>query len=271
MAVLHKPRRVAVITGAAGGIGKALVKAFSREGYQVIGIDLKKSRMRQAEWITFDLARLHRRTAETQEFFKDLRSLCGGRLDALVNNAAIQIVKPVVEVGPQDWHQTLTTNLLAPFWLIQSLLPLLRRAHGSVVNIASIHAQLTKPHFALYATSKAALVGLTRSLALELAPKVRVNAVLPGATDTEMLRAGFADRPGDLDDLRSFHPLRIIATPKNIAETVLFLASPASHFTTGASLCVDGGVGVCLPDPGNLKASRLNQRCKQMADSEKND
>ena len=250
MPVMHKQRRVAVITGAAGGIGKALVKAFSREGHRVIGIDWKPSRMRQAEWMAFDLAELQRRSSAAQEFIRNLRDLCGGRVDVLVNNAAVQIVKPMAEIEPQDWHQTLATNLLAPFWLIQGLLPLLRRARGSVVNIASIHAQLTKLNFALYATSKAALVGLTRSLALELAPKIRVNAVLPAATDTRMLRAGFAGRPNELDRLRQFHPLNEIATPKEIADAVLFLSSAKSSFITGTAVCVDGGIGACLHDPG---------------------
>jgi NAD(P)-dependent dehydrogenase (short-subunit alcohol dehydrogenase family) len=246
---MHRRRRVAVITGAAGGIGKALVEAFAREGHRVIGIDLKKSRMRHAEWIPFDLSRLHGQTAETQEFFKNLRGLCKGRVDVLVNNAAIQIVKPVAEVKPRDWDQTLAANLLAPFWLIQGLLPLLRRANGSVVNMASIHAKLTKSLFTLYATSKTALAGLTRSLALELAPKVRVNAILPAATRTRMLAEGFGEDSEGLSTLGSYHPLKRIAEPKEIAAAAVFLAGPQAGFITGAAIEIDGGIGGCLSDP----------------------
>jgi NAD(P)-dependent dehydrogenase (short-subunit alcohol dehydrogenase family) len=246
---MAKPQRVAVITGAAGGIGKALVTTFSREGYRVIGIDLKSCRVRQADWITFDLAQLHRQTAEAQEFIKNLRCQCNGRVDASVNNAAVQIVKPVAEVEAPDWDQTLAVNLLAAFWLTQRLLPQLRRARGSVVNIASIHARLTKSKFCLYATSKTALVGLTRSLALELAPEVRVNAILPAATRTPMLLQGFAENPEGFLALGSYHPLGRTARPAEIASAALFLAGVRASFITGTALELDGGIGGCLSDP----------------------
>jgi NAD(P)-dependent dehydrogenase (short-subunit alcohol dehydrogenase family) len=258
---MAKPQRVAVITGADGGIGQALVKTFAREGYRVIGIDLKKPRMRKAEWITFDLAKLHEQTTEAQEFIKSLRRLCKGRADVLINNAATQIVKPVDKVDVRDWDQTLATNLLAPFWLIQRLLPLLRRVRGSVVNIASIHARLTKSNFSLYATSKAALVGLTRSLALELAPEVRVNAILPAATRTRMLVQGFRDNPEGLAALAGYHPLGRIAEPNEIAASALFLAGPQASFITGAALEVDGGIGGCLSDPPLNRKNEMASQC----------
>jgi NAD(P)-dependent dehydrogenase (short-subunit alcohol dehydrogenase family) len=248
---MTKPQRVAVITGAAGGIGRALVKTFAREGYRVIGVDQKKARGMQAEWITIDLAKLHTECTEAQEFIHRLRHLCVGRVDVLVNNAAVQIVKPVAEVEPRDWDQTIAVNLLAPFWLTRRLLPQLQRARGSVVNIASIHARLTKSNFSLYATSKAALVGLTRSLSIELAPQVRVNAVSPAATDTEMLRAGFKNQSEKLVELRNFHPLKRICTPSEIANAVFFLANGRSKFTTGSEIVIDGGIGSLLHDPSN--------------------
>ena len=246
-----KPQRVAVITGAAGGIGRALVKTFAREGYHVIGIDRKKCRLPHAECITFDLAKLHLWCTEAQEFIKNLQRLCGGRVNALVNNAAVQIVKPVAEVEPQDWDQTIAVNLLAPFWLTLRLLPQLKRCKGSVINIASIHARLTKPYFSLYATSKAAMVGLTRSLAVELAPPVRVNAILPAATHTRMLRAGFQNETERLLGLRKFHPLKRICTPRKIAEAACFLADERSRFTTGSDMVIDAGIGSLLHDPSN--------------------
>jgi NAD(P)-dependent dehydrogenase (short-subunit alcohol dehydrogenase family) len=246
---MAKPQRVAVITGAAGGIGRALVKAFAGEGYRVIGIDRRKVRLPQAEWIGFDLGRLHAGGAEAQSFVRNLRSLCAKRVDVLVNNAAVQIVKPVVEVDARDWDETLAVNLLAPFWLTRVLLPQLKHARGSVVNITSIHARLTKANFSLYATSKAALVGLTRSLAIELAPAVRVNAILPAATRTPMLMQGFSGDPEAFAALGNHHPLGRIASPEEIAPTALFLSSPQAGFITGAAIKVDGGIGSCLHDP----------------------
>lgn len=246
---MAKPQRVAAITGAAGGIGRALVKAFAGEGFRVIAIDLKKARGVKAEWICFDLAKLHGQNTEAKAFIEDIHRLCHGRVDVLVNNAAVQIVKPVTEVGPADWYQAIAVNLLAPFWLTRGLLPQMKNARGSVINIASIHARLTKPHFSLYATSKAALVGLTRSLALELAPAVRVNAILPGATRTRMLMEGFRKNPTAYSDLSRYHPLRRIAQPTEIAAAALYLAGGPAGFITGAALEIDGGIGGCLSDP----------------------
>lgn len=246
---MPKRRRVAVITGAAGGIGQALVKVFAEEGYRVVGIDRVKPRVRRGEWINFDLAELHGQSVVALEFIRSLRDLCGRHVDALINNAAVQIVKPVAEIEPLDWQQTLATNLLAPFWLIHGLLPQLRRTQGSVVNIASIHALQTKSHFALYATSKAALVGLTRSLALELAPLVRVNAVLPAATRTHMLIQGLMKNTKGLAALERYHPLGRIAEPKEVATAAFFLAGSQANFITGSALSIDGGIGGCLSDP----------------------
>ncbi len=135
-----------------------------------------------------------------------------------------------------DWQITFNTNVFAPFMLIQRLLPMLRLTKGSVINIASIHALLTKAEFTLYSTSKGALLTMTRALALELAPDVRVNAVLPGATDTPMLRDGFKNNLKGLEVLGNYQPLKRIALPQEIAEIVLFLASPKASFITGAGI-----------------------------------
>jgi NAD(P)-dependent dehydrogenase (short-subunit alcohol dehydrogenase family) len=170
-------------------------------------------------------------------------------LSVLVNNAAVQILGRTEAVSVQDWEVTLRTNLVAPFMLAQALLPELERARGSVVNIASIHAVATKPGFVAYATSKAALVGLTRALAVDLGPRVRVNAVNPAATATPMLLAGFAGRERDLETLGRMHPLERIADPDEVARTALFLASDAASFITGSTLHIDGGIGARLHDP----------------------
>ncbi len=238
-----------LVTGAADGIGKSVCEVFLREGYRVIGLDLQKSEGHPYEVIPFDIRTLSQPGTSHKDFYQKTEELSRGKLDALVNNAAIQILKPVEELSPEDWHMTLDTNVLAPFFLIQLFLPMLRKAGGSVVNIASIHAQLTKAEFAAYSTSKGALVSLTRALAIELAPDVRVNAVLPAPTDTPMLRAGFKERHEGLHELGEYHPLKRIAQPEEIAEVTLFLAGKKSSFMTGASIMVDGGISGCLHDP----------------------
>jgi NAD(P)-dependent dehydrogenase (short-subunit alcohol dehydrogenase family) len=242
--------RTALVTGAAGGIGEAICKVFSVAGYTVIGVDRRKVKPEPSySLLHFDISQLRHDTPERTEFYQCVEELCSGRLDALVNNAAIQIVKPIEQIVPADWDETLDTNLLAPFWLIQRFLPALRAVRGSVINIASIHAVATKAEFTTYATSKGALVTLTRVLAIELAPKVRVNAVLPAATDTPMLRAGFDDNLAGLQALGAYHPLGRIARPEEVAQVALFLASPQASFVTGATYRVDGGIGSCLHDP----------------------
>ena len=238
-----------IVTGAAGGIGKAVCEVFQRDGYKVIGVDNREIPAPDYEVIQFDITRLRNAGSDCREFYAKVESLAEGRLDALVNNAAIQIVKPVEDITPSDWDVTFDTNLLAPFWLTQGFLPMLRVAKGSVVNIASIHAALTKREFTVYSTSKGAMVSMTKALALELAPDVRVNTVLPAATDTPMLRDGFKDNLKGLEKLGNYHPLGRIASSDEVARVVLFLAGSGAGFITGAAMNVDGGIGACLHDP----------------------
>jgi NAD(P)-dependent dehydrogenase (short-subunit alcohol dehydrogenase family) len=249
MKIQQKP--VALVTGALGGIGQAICDVFSTKGFQVIGVDCRDAKEIRCEFVNFDIAKLHLDIKGSQSFCNRIEELAGGRIDALVNNAAAQIIKPVEKITKEDWDITLNTNLLAPFWLVQKFLPMLRAVKGSVVNIASIHALQTKSQFTVYATSKAALVALTRSLAIELAPDIRVNAVLPAATDTQMLRQSFTENREMFDKLNEFHPLGRISTPEEIAQTAFFLSGPEAGFITGAALNVDGGIGCCLHDPIN--------------------
>ncbi|MCG8572854.1 MAG: SDR family oxidoreductase [Spirochaetes bacterium] len=239
-----------IITGAAGGIGVAFCDVFHNAGYKVIAIDRRPiDYAHPYKFINFDISKLGTTSNEVKEFYEKIKSHIDDGLTGLINNAAIQIVKDIEDVNQDDWLSTLNSNLLAPYWLIQQFLPQLRRAKGSVINIASIHANLTKAKFCLYATSKGAMVTMTRALALELAPEIRVNAIVPAATDTPMLRAGFK---GDLDglaELGRYHPLHRIADAEEVAKVGLYLVSNNSSFITGTTINVDGGIGSVLHDP----------------------
>jgi NAD(P)-dependent dehydrogenase (short-subunit alcohol dehydrogenase family) len=246
--------KTAIVTGAAGGIGAATCTALSQSGYRVFGIDRAPIGPDvECEPLEFDIALLA--TPAGDAFVQKLKVMVGGRVAVLVNNAAVQIVKPFEALTVADWHQSLQVNLLAPFWLIQQLTPELRAGRGSVVNIASIHAEVTKAHFAAYSTTKGALVALTRALALELAPAVRVNAILPAATDTAMLRAGFAGNEDGFAALDACHPLGRIARPDEIASLAVFLGSSQSGFLTGEAIRIDGGIGAVLHDPASDTAA----------------
>jgi NAD(P)-dependent dehydrogenase (short-subunit alcohol dehydrogenase family) len=247
-----KRMKTVLVTGSACGIGKAICKIFLREGYKVIGVDLIRVKIPAYDFIQYDISELCNKNSANDDFYHKIEALIGRKLDVLVNNAALQIVKPAEKLTIEDWQQTLNTNLLAPFLLVRRFLPMLRKAKGSVVNIASIHAQLTKTNFAAYSTSKGALVSLTRALALDLAPEVRINAVLPAATDTPMLRDGFKNNKKGLKVLGAYHPLKRIAKPEEVAEVVLFLAGQKASFITGTAVNVDGGIGMCLHDPGEF-------------------
>jgi NAD(P)-dependent dehydrogenase (short-subunit alcohol dehydrogenase family) len=231
-----------LVTGAAGGIGKSVCEVFHEAGYTVLGVDRRRVSEPPYQMIQFDISKLVEPDPECEAFINQIEEVTEGNLEALINNAAVQIVKPIEDVSSRDWRDTLDTNLLAPFCLIQRFLPYLRQAKGSVINVASIHAMATKAQFSVYATSKGALVSLTRALAIELAPDVRVNAIVPAATDTPMLRAGFGDNLKGLQELGSYHPLGRIAYPEEVARVALFLAGGQSSFMTGSAINVDGGL-----------------------------
>ncbi len=243
-------RRIALITGALGGIGTALCEEFQRAGYYVIATDRQEGDCACDRFLKLDVRDLYRGEEARHAVRRAVETdLAEGGLHVLVNNAATQILNRTDDIRVADWDETLQTNLIAPFLLSQMFLAEIEQARGSVINIASIHSVATKPGFVCYATSKAALVGLTRSMAVDLGPRVRVNAINPAATATPMLLAGFEGKSKELDELAKKHPLERIAQPWEVAKTALFLASPDAAFISGACIHIDGGIGGRLHDP----------------------
>lgn len=221
----------AVVTGAASGIGKACVEAFRGRGLATVGVDVRESSSAD-EHLQIDLSQpdCGDRLAE---------GIGVRRIDVLVNNAAIGLNKAATEITTAEFDEVIAVNLRAPFLLAATLHDALASVRGSVVNVASVHAIATSQQVAAYAASKGGLVAMTRALAVEWAPDVRVNAVLPGAIDTEMLAAGLSRTDSALSELASRHPLGRVGQPEEIAEAVLFLAE--SGFMTGSVVVVDGG------------------------------
>ena len=214
------------LTGALGGIGSATAAVLRESGYEVIGMDRNDGECAADHFIQCDIRAFHADANAVKETITKIRGICKGKLDLLVNNAAYQIVKPLEETSSTDWDMVMSTNVTAPFCLIREFLPELKGARGSIVNVSSIHANLTKPGFVAYATSKGALCALTRALAVELGDSgVRVNAILPAATATPMLLAGFEGAPEKFRELSSMHPVGRICDPKEIGEFIAFLGS----------------------------------------------
>ena len=250
------PQKTVLITGAAGGIGAGLVSALAEAGWSVLGSDHPSTQPSNhlrhfcQAWIPADLAALSRDPYHLETFRTAVVSATDNvQLMAVVHNAAVQRLGSFEQLGAADWQETLDVNLMAPVAISRALLPQLKRQHGSIVHIGSIHSQLTKPGFTAYATSKAALAGLTRAMAVELGGSVRVNAIEPAAIATPMLEAGFSQNPDQRAQLDAFHPAGSIGSPRDVARTVLFLLNPANRFLNGCVLPLGGGIHSRLHDP----------------------
>jgi NAD(P)-dependent dehydrogenase (short-subunit alcohol dehydrogenase family) len=239
-----------LITGSNGAIGQGLCKSFTENGWRVIGMDLDENRAKNmSAYFSIDLDRLCTNIDYRDQVMKNIIDKCGGGLDALINNSATQILAPVEMLTLKNWEKTINVNLNSVFILIKGLLSKLEKKKGSIINIASIHATLTKPNFCAYATSKAGLVGLTRSLAVELGSRVRVNAICPAAVDTPMLRDGFTGDVDRLNYLKDCHPTNSIGTVTDVGNAALFLTDSDNTFLNGVILSLDGGISKRLHDP----------------------
>jgi NAD(P)-dependent dehydrogenase (short-subunit alcohol dehydrogenase family) len=242
----------AVVTGAAGGIGSAICSRLAKAGVAVLGIDLVDPPTGNAldQFVRADLAEVASSAAAADSLVESISQWLGERrLELLVNNAAVQCLGKVEDLDRAQWRRSLDVNLVAPFFLIQALLPALKAARGCVVNVSSVHARATKPRFVAYATTKAALSGLTRALAVDVGRHVRIYGVEPGAVLTDMLRQGFAGSPESLNRLADCHPSGEICAPEQIAELVYFLSSSRIAGLQGSAIEVGGGISGRLHDP----------------------
>ena len=242
--------KVVLITGGAKRVGAAICRRLHAAGANLM-LHYRESageaRLLQAELNhqrkdsvaliqadLLDLAKLHSLVDQTVQSF--------GRLDALINNASSFFQTPVGEITVDQWEDLIGTNLRAPLFLAQAAAPALKKAQGAVVNITDIHAERPLKNYVVYSVAKAGLVGLTRSLARELAPEVRVNAVAPGPIlwpDDEAFDELSRQR------IISHTPLKREGTPEDIARAVLFLLAEATY-VTGETINVDGGRHVAL-------------------------
>lgn len=246
-------RRTVLITGAAGGIGRATVKLFAESGWKVIGVD--RAGFNAVGWgepfpsdglfIQSDIS-----IGENLEAIFARAHAFTGSLNALVNNAAVQVAKPLLQTSVEEWDAVMASNLRSVFLSVKLAHPLFKNAGGgAIVNVSSVHAVATSTNIASYAASKGGLLALTRAMAIEFAVDgIRVNAILPGAVDTPMLRnsmdrglsgGGIQER---LDNLARKTVNGRIGRPEEIAHAIYFLADETqSSFMTGQALIVDGG------------------------------
>lgn len=241
-------RKAVFITGVLGGIGSVLAQAFKVAGFRVYGSDVSDDTIKGCDYFfQFDLSQYVVDEVYKKTWDEKFDQKIGG-LDVLINNAAVQLLDNLDDIKLADWQRTINVNLTGPMLLSQFFLSRLEERNGSIINIGSIHQELTKPRFVSYATSKSAIVGLTKALAVDLAGRVRINAISPAAIETSMLIEGFDGNKKALDELRKLHPVQRIGYPNDVARLALFLASENTGFIHGANLHLDGGIRGVLKD-----------------------
>lgn len=241
--------KTVLITGVGGGIGRACARHFAEKGWRVIGVDRSdcpEDFPSSGHFIKADIS--HPDSAAV--IFQQAKNF-HPTLDVLVNNAAVQVAKPLVETTVEEWDAVMASNLRSVFLFVKLAHPLMKAAGGgAIVNVSSVHAIQTSANIAAYAASKGGLLALTRAMAIEFSPdNIRVNAILPGAVDTPMLRAGLGrGHVGHggiqerLDNLARKTVSGKVGRPEEIAQAIFFLADEQqSSFMTGQALVVDGG------------------------------
>jgi len=245
--------KVAIVTGASSGIGRATAKLFCQEGAKVVvaarrqhELDTLVEEIRQAGGDAKALAGDVKREAYAKALVELAIKEYGG-LDIAFNNAGILgVPDSTPNVSLEEWNETLEVNLTSAFLGAKYQLPAMLDSGGSLIFTSSfVGNTIGMPQMAAYAASKAGVVGLTKSLASEYgANAIRVNALLPGGTDTPMAKE-FGDSPEIIEFVNNMHALKRTASPEEIAQSALYLASDASSFTTGTAMLVDGGVSIC--------------------------
>jgi NAD(P)-dependent dehydrogenase (short-subunit alcohol dehydrogenase family) len=250
--------QVAIVTGAAGGIGGGIVKSLSEAGAAVVLTDHDAERLDAAEEAALEYADrttiaaieadvtakadVTRLVTETTERF--------GRLDVLVNNAGVLRVGPSLQISEQEWNLVLSSNLTSAFLCSQAVLPqMIENRRGAIVNITSVAADAYTTNHVHYAASKAGMIALTRDLGYEMAPHgIRINGVSPSAVISRMNQEGLA--AATRESLEKAIPLGRWGVPTDIGDAVVFLASERAAFIVGENLAVAGGSDLCIiPQP----------------------
>ncbi len=236
-----------MVTGASKGIGRATVEAFLEAGANVSGldvdtVDLQNDHLKIYTCDVSDSAQITQSVEQAEKAF--------GSVDILVNNAGILHYGTVTETTEALWDQIMNVNLKGAFLMSKAVLPVMqKRQRGVIVNVSSVQAFITQDQVAAYTSSKTALLGLTRSIAVDYAPSIRCVAVCPGTIDTPMLQEAIHESPDPkavLEECEDMHLVKKIGDAKDVASMILYLSSDKASFITGQAYRIDGGLGIVI-------------------------
>lgn len=246
--------KIVVITGGAKGIGAACVKEFHEEKARIVILDIDD---KQGEIFAKELGDRSLFIKTDVSIEEDVKNAIDkvitkfGEIDVLVNNAAIQYFSTVTESTVEQWDKTMAVNIRGGFICAKYTIPsMLRKGKGVIINISSVQAFVSQNQVASYVTSKTAQIGLTRSIAIDYGPAIRCVAVCPGTVDTPLLRdliSQSSDPEKMLKECEEMHLVKRIASPKEIATFICYLASDKAAFFTGEAYRIDGGLGIKIP------------------------
>lgn len=237
-----------VITGAAKGIGLATAQVFHREGFQVVLLDIHRPQIDITDHWHYIPCDVSNEAAVQQSF--ELIAKKYSSVFCLVNNAGIQRYGTITETTSAVWDEVMNINLRSYFLCAKYAIPLLQQAgKASIINVASVQSFVSQQQVAAYTTAKTAILGLTRSIAVDYAPNIRCVAVCPGTIDTPMLRDAIALSPDPdavMQECIDMHLPGRIGTPEEVGELILYLSSDKAGFINGTAIRIDGGLGITI-------------------------
>lgn len=242
-----------IITGGAKGIGEACAQLFVRDGYNVTVLDidevagnaLQNELSENCKFIPCDVSKS---AAIAKAFVLAIAHF--GEIDVLINNAGIMVYGSVTETSDEVWDKIMNVNLKSHFVCAREAIPSMqRKGKGVVINVSSVQAFISQENVAAYTTGKSALLGLTRSIAVDYSPAIRSLAICPGTIDTPMLHSAIQESPDPqavLDECNDMHLTKRIGTAEEVAELIAFASSDKAGFMTGQAIRIDGGLGLSV-------------------------